>query len=125
MRMQTLSKCAVTVAALALAGCGGADVGKQISTNEQMREQVMGAISTNPDLAVVMQQKLLANDSLRTKLVDTVLQDSKSSEYVLYRIATNQAAVDLVLRAAVADSAMRTHLLSVMKGVEMAEAAKK
>ena len=68
---------------------------------------------------------MLANDSLRTKVVDTLLQDSNASQYVLYRIATNQDAVDIVLRAAVADSAMRRHVLAVMKGVEMAEAAKK
>lgn len=124
MQMRTLSKAALALALLGLVGCGNADVAGQIATNQQMRDQVMGAIAANPDLAVVMQQKLVANDSLRTKVVDALLQDSNSSQYVLYRIATNQDAVDIVLRAAVADSAMRQHVLTVMKGVEMAQTAK-
>ncbi len=124
MQRKTLVKLAF-LTAFGLAGCGGGNVGSQLATNQQLREQVMGAIASNPNLAVVMEQKLLANDSLRTKVVDTLLQDSNASQYVLYRIATNQDAVDIVLRAAVADSAMRRHVLAVMKGVEMAEAAKK
>lgn len=126
MQNRMLSKLSLAAAVLALAGCAGkADLGKQITTNEQMRDQAMTAIAGNIDLAVVMQQKLLANDSLRTRIVDTVLQDADASQYVLYRIATNQAAMDLVLRGAIADSSMRQHVLSVMKGVEMAQAGRK
>jgi len=125
MRKSMLPKLSLIAVALTFAGCAGnADLGKQIATNQQMREQAMNAIAANADLAVVMQQKLLANDSLRTRLVDTVLQDANASQYVLFRIATNQAAMDLVLRGAVADSSMREHVLTLMKGVEMAQRAK-
>ena len=111
--------------ALTLAGCAGnADLGKQIASNQQMRDQAMTAIAGNAELAVAMQQKLLANDSLRTRVVDTMLQDANASQYVLYRIATNQAAMDLVLRGAIADSSMRQHVLTLMKGVEMAQTGK-
>lgn len=126
MRNPLCSKLTLLTAALALTGCAGnADLGKQIASNQQMRDQAMTAIAGNAELAVTMQQKLLANDSLRTRIVDTVLQDGNASQYVLYRIATNQAAMDLVLRGAVADSSMRQHVLTVMKGVEMAQATKK
>lgn len=126
MRKSMLRKLSLIAVALTFAGCAGnADLGKQIATNQQMRDQAMNAIAGNADLAVLMQQKLLANDSLRTRVVDTVLQDANASQYVLYRIATNQAAMDLVLRGAVADSSMREHVLTLMKGVEMAQTAKK
>ena len=126
MRKSMLRKLSLIAVALTFAGCAGnADLGKQIATNQQMRDQAMNAIADNADLAVLMQQKLLANDSLRTRVVDTVLQDANASQYVLYRIATNQAAMDLVLRGAVADSSMREHVLTLMKGVEMAQTAKK
>ena len=126
MRKSMLGKLSLIAVALTFAGCAGnADLGKQIATNQQMRDQAMNAIAGNADLAVLMQQKLLANDSLRTRVVDTVLQDANASQYVLYRIATNQAAMDLVLRGAVADSSMREHVLTLMKGVEMAQTAKK
>ena len=108
-----------------MTGCAGnADMGKQLASNEQMRESVMGAITTNQDLAVVMQKQLLANDSLRTKVVDAMLQDSHSAEYVLYRIATNRDAVDMVLKAAVSDSSMRDHVFTLVKGMEMAQPAR-
>ena len=126
MRNSLLPKLSLIAATLMLSGCAGnTDLGKQIATNQQVRDQAMSAIAGNADLAVVMQQKLLANDSLRTRLVDTVLQDANASQYVLYRIATNQAAMDLVLRGAVADSSMRQHVLTLMKGVEMAQNGKK
>ncbi|MEO5989347.1 MAG: hypothetical protein ABIU54_02585 [Candidatus Eisenbacteria bacterium] len=125
MHMRTLSKVFLALIALGLAGCGGGDVAHQLETNQQYREQVMGAIAAKPDLAMAMQQKLLANDSLVTKVVDMVLQDSDASQYVLFRIATNQDAVDIVLRSAVADSMMRRHVMAVMKGVEMAVTTKR
>ncbi len=125
MRKSMLSKLSLIAAALTFAGCApNADLGKQIAMNQQTREQAMNAIASNADLAVVMQQKLLANDSLRTRVVDTVLQDADASQYVLFRIATNQAAMDLVLRGAMADSSMRQHVLTLMKGVEMGQSAR-
>lgn len=111
-------------AALAMGGCGGKNMASQLASNEQMRNEVMSAITSNPELAVIMQEKLLASDSLRTRIVDTVLHDTNSSQYVLYRVATNQDAMDLVLKAAVADSSMRTHVLTLLKGVEMAQGMK-
>ena len=67
MRKSMHRKLSLIAVALTFAGCAGnADLGKQIATNQQMRDQAMNAIAGNADLAVLMQQKLLANDSLRT-----------------------------------------------------------
>lgn len=126
MRKSMFPRLSLIAVTLTFAGCAGkADLGKQIATNPEIREQAMNAIAGNADLAVVMQQKLLANDSLRTRVVDTVLQNTNAAQYVLFRIGTNQAAMDLVLRGAVADSSMRQHVLTLMKGVEMGQAAKR
>ena len=109
----------LVVAALALAGCSG-DVGQQITTDVQMRNKVMGAIATRRDLALEMTERLMANDSLRTPVVDAMLKNGDAAQYVLFRIATNEKAMDFVLGTAARDSAMRRYVMTLVKGMQMA-----
>ena len=104
---------------LGLAGCMG-DVATEIKTNAQVRDRVMGAIVSNGALAQQMTQRLLATDSLRTGVVETMLHDKASAQYVLLRIGSNPDAVDLVLQAAASDSAGREHVMTLLKGMQMA-----
>ena len=104
---------------LALAGCGG-DVATEIRTNAQVRDRVMTAIVSDGSLAQQMTERLLASDSLRFRVVETMLHDSKSAEYVLARIGHTPDAVDLVLQAASSDSVGREHLMTLLKGMQMA-----
>lgn len=110
---------AIAVAVLGLAGCA-ADPATAIRTDAQLRERVMGAIANNGALAQQMTQRLLATDSLRTRVVETMLRDSPSAQYVLARIGHEPDAVDLVLQAAAADSAGREHVMTLLKGMQMA-----
>ncbi len=112
-------RAAMALSLLVLAGCAG-DVASEIKTNAQVRDRVMGAIVSDGKLAQEMTQRLLATDSLRFKVVETMLHDSPSAQYVLARIGHEPAAVDLVLQAAASDSAGREHVMTLLKGMQMA-----
>ena len=112
----------LVMASLTLAGCAG-DVTKEIKTNAQVRDRVMGAIASDGDLAVKMTQQLLANDSLRVRVVEAMLHDSNSAKYILARIGHEPDAVDMVLQAAAADSVGRAHVMTLLKGMQMAMGA--
>ena len=115
-----LMACALAaVSMLAFTGCAG-DITNEIRTNVQVRDRVMGAIASDGALAQQMTQRLLASDSLRTRVVETVLHDSPSAQYVLARIGHTPEAVDLVLQAAVSDSVGREHVMTLLKGMQMA-----
>lgn len=102
----------------ALAGCAG-DVATEVKGNVQVRDRVMSAIASDGALAQQMTQRMLAIDSLRAGVIETVLHDKASAQYVLVRIGTNPDAVDLVLQTAAADSAGREHLMTLLKGMQM------
>jgi hypothetical protein len=101
------------------AGCG-VDVVKQIQSNEQMRGQVMDAIVANKDLTGQMLTKLVATDSTRIRFVDQMLHDPEVAKQVIVRIGTNPDAIDMVMGVAAQDSAMRAHVMTLVKGMQMA-----
>jgi hypothetical protein len=115
---------ALALVAVALAGCS-ADVASQIGKDAQVRDRVMGAIAGNGDLAEQMMQRLVGTDSLRARVIETVLRDKEGAQYVIGRIGRNSEALDYVLQVAAADSAGRVHLMTLFKGMQMAMQAKK
>lgn len=104
---------------LATAGCGG-DIAKQIVSNEQLRGQVMDVIAQNKTLALQAVDRILASDSLRATVVDHLLGNKDVAQQVIVRVATNPDAFDMVLGVAVRDTAMRGHVLTLVKGIQMA-----
>jgi hypothetical protein len=107
------------VSLLALAGCGG-DVATQIKTDGPVRDRAMDTFASNAVLAKQMTQRMLAVDSLRAGVIETMLHDKTSAQYVLVRIGSNPDAVDLVLQIAAADSAGREHVMTLLKGMQLA-----
>src|SRR5262245_49441457 len=102
-----------------LAGCGS-DAVTQVSRSTQERDRVMAAFASNGSLAEQMTQRLVGTDSLRMRVVDTMLNDARCAQYVLARIGTNPAAVDYVLQAAWSDSIGRAHLVARMDAIRKA-----
>jgi hypothetical protein len=119
MKAGWIGRAAAAALVLMLAGCAS-DLASQIRTNAPVRNRVMGVISGDGALAQEMTQRLLATDSLRVRVVETVLRDNSSAQYLLARIARNPDAVDLVLQAAAADSVGREHVMTLLKGMQMA-----
>ncbi len=101
------------------AGCAP-DVATQVRRDAGARERVLSALASDGALAEQATQKLLATDSLRVRVIETMLRDSPSAEYLLARIGRNPAAVDYVLQAAWSDSISRAHLVARMETIRKA-----
>ncbi len=121
MRFTKFVVLAAMAAALAV-GCGG-DLAKQIAGNAQLREQVMTAIAGNKDVAMEAVDKFMADEGLRTQVFDRILANKDMAAGLVQKLATNQDLVDQVVGAAVKDPAMKDHLVTLLKGMSMAEAS--
>jgi len=119
MKAGWIGRALAATALLALTGCGG-DVATEIRTNAPLRDRVMGAIASNGALAQQMTQRMLGIDSLRAGVIETMLHDKASAQYVLVRIGSNPDAVDLVLQTAASDSVGREHVMTLLKGMQLA-----
>jgi Tfp pilus assembly major pilin PilA len=102
-----------------VAGCAG-DIAGELGRNVQVRERVMGAIAADSALAGEMTSRLLGSDRQRQHVIEIVLADDRAAQYVLARIGRIPTAVDYVLQAAASDSAGREHLLTLLKGMQIA-----
>ena len=109
----------VVAALVVVAGCS-ADVASQLASNEQVRTQVFDAIAANPNLSGALVDKLMTADSTRIGIVDRMLSNDEVAKQVIVRVSMSRDAMDLVIGAAVRDSAMRAHVITLLKGVEMA-----
>jgi len=116
---------AACLAIALVAGCSG-DIAGELGRNVQVRDRVMGAIAADSALAGEMTARLLGSNRQRQHVIETVLADDRAAQYVIARIGRNPTAVDYVLQAAASDSAGREHLLTLLKGMQIAlRAAKK
>ena len=111
----------LAMATMAAAGCGG-DIAKQMTSNEQLRGQVMDVIAQHQDMVLQAVDRIVASDSLRGPVVDHLLHNKDVAKQVIVRVATNPEAFDMVLDVALRDSAMRGHVLTLVKGIQMASA---
>lgn len=118
MKRSRLAVLAVS-ALVVVAGCS-ADLATQLTSNEQVRTQVFDAIAANPQLSEQLVNKLMSADSTRIGIVDKMLANDEVAKQVIVRVAMSKDAMDLVIGAAVRDSAMRVHVVTLLKGVEMA-----
>jgi len=117
-----LSTLAVVLAALAVAaGCGG-DASTMISSNAELRDKVMNVIGGNGALAGQMVDKLLAADSTKAIVVAKLFANGSAVQEILMRVAKDPTMVDGVLNVAVQDTGMKTHVMTLLKGMEMGAA---
>jgi hypothetical protein len=106
---------------IAVFGCAG-DVAKMITSNAEMRDQVMTTISSHSDLAGAMVDKLLASDSTRTMILSKLMGNSSAMQSMMMGISRDPTMVDGVLNLAVQDSSMKSHVMTLLKGMQMAGA---
>jgi hypothetical protein len=106
-------------AALA-AGCAE-DVSKQVVSDPATQTKVIEAIAGNPELAGLVLDRLLAGDT-RAQVIEKAMGNGPAVQGILQKVATDQTMVDGVLGIAVQDSAMRGHVLAILKGMQMAGA---
>lgn len=119
-RHRTLLALAFTGLAAA-AGCGG-DASSMIASNAELRDKVMNVIGGNGAFAGQMVDKLLSVDSTKAIVIARVFANGSAAQEILARVAKDQTMVDGVLDVAVQDTAMKTHVMTLLKGMEMGAA---
>jgi hypothetical protein len=120
MKARNVMLVAAAATAFGMAGCGS-DVASQLQSNEQLRTQVLDTLASHRDLALKAVDRLMATDSLRSAVVDQVLRNEEGAKQVLVRIGTNPDAVDIVLGVAMKDSTVRGHVMTLLKGMQLAD----
>jgi hypothetical protein len=115
-----LAACLMAAAALTV-GCGG-DMVKQLMANPEMQGKVMDAITQNSGLASQMMDKFMANDSLRTMVITKVMANGGAAQSIMAAMSKDQTMIDGVLNVAVQDPAMKEHVMTLFKGMQMAAA---
>lgn len=100
-------------------GCNG-DMARQLASNEQLRTQVFDAIAGDPKLALAAVDRLVQSDTLRAAVVEHLLTQDDVAKQVLVRIGTTPEALDMVVGIAAKDSTLRDHLVTLVRGIEMA-----
>jgi hypothetical protein len=93
---------------------------KQIMASPEAQAQVMDLIGGNADLAAQMAEKLLGSEATRSMVMDKVAGNGEVMQGLMARMARDQSAVDGMIGLAVQDSAMREHVLTLFKGMQMA-----
>lgn len=120
MSRRVVAWCAIsTCLAMFAVGCS-TDVAKQMGSSPEMQTQVMQAIAGNPDLAGKMVDHLLAADSTREALLERALSNGAAAQEIMREVARDATKLDGVIALAVQDSSMSEHVLTLLKGMEMA-----
>jgi len=119
--MKTMKLAWVAGAALAMtlaAGCGNPV--DQVVRNDEMRTRMLERISGDPVMAVDVVQRLLGSEESQAIVLDQVMNHSDAMQALMARMAKDRTMVDGILNVAVQDSAMRTHVMTLFQGMQMA-----
>jgi len=105
-------------ALIIMVGCSG-DVVKSVLSNGEMKAKLMDAIAADNALAGEVLDKLMSGEGTREQVVEKVLGNGDVMQSLMGRIAKDQTMVDGILNLAVQDSTMKSHLMSVLQGMQM------
>ena len=100
-------------------GCAG-DVAQQVMGDPAMQGKIMDMISANPETAGGMADRLLGADSTRAMVIEKLVSSAGGAQAVMEVVAKNQTLIDGAINIAVRDPAMREHVLTLVKGINMA-----
>ncbi len=101
------------------AGCAG-DVSRLVMANAAQRDRAMTYIAASRGTASEMMDHLLGSDTARAVVVDKVLGNAEASHSVMLAIASEPSLIEGVLNQAMQDSAMRYHVRTLFKGMQIA-----
>ena len=108
------------LAVLLAAGCGG-DVAQQLVRNPEYQGEVMAAMVGNDELAGKMLDQLISGPT-RGLVLTKVLGTAELVQGLMTRMAQDRTMLDGVLNLAVQDTAMRSHVMALFKGMQMLSA---
>jgi len=110
-----------TVLMLTLLGCE-ADVGKQLSSNQEFRYRVITAIAADTALANQTVDMMMSSDASQAAALDRMMANPTAVQAVMTRMAQDRTQVEGILNLAVQDAEMRDHLMTLLKGMELGRA---
>ncbi len=108
-------------AALAMAGCS-LDPGKAVMSNPTLQAKVMDMIAADHATATAMSDRLVASDTARTIVVQRLAAHPAGARQVMELVARDRTLMDGALTEAMKDPAMRDHVITLFKGMQMAGA---
>lgn len=103
-----------------LTGCGD-PVDRLLASNDS-RALLWDRVAGSTDLSGQIVDRLLAVDSTRAVVLDHLLANGEVRQVLLARVATDRMLLDGAIHFAVQDSSTRDHVMTLVKGMEMAGA---
>jgi hypothetical protein len=100
-------------------GCAG-DVARQVMGDPALQGKIMDMISANPEAAGGMVDRMLGTDSTRAVMIEKLVSSAGGAQAVMEVVGRNQTLIDGAINVAVQDPAMREHVMTLIKGINMA-----
>src|SRR5690242_7390585 len=107
-------------AVVAVAGCG--DPVHRMLSDPATRAKVFAQIVADSSLTREAADQLIGNDTARALLWERALGNGTARQHLLTEVARDRTLLDGVIQFAVQDTAMRGHVLTLFKGMQMAGA---
>jgi hypothetical protein len=107
-----------TVVLASVFGC--ADPVDRLVTVPETRAKLLDRIVADNSLATEVVGRLLASPDAQGQLFDQIMQNSDAAQNLMLKLAKNQSMIDGVVNVAVQDPAMKEHLMTLFKGMQMA-----
>jgi hypothetical protein len=110
------------VGALGLASAGCGDAVHRMLADPAARSKLFQAIGADSTLTRELTDRLLAEDVSRSLVFERLLGMGEARQGLLVQVARDRMLLDGVIQFAVQDTAMRGHVLTLFKGMQMAGA---
>lgn len=110
----------VGLLSLAAQGCG--DAVHRMLADPASRSKLFQAIGADSSLTREAADRLLAEDGSRSLVFERLLGMGEARQALLVDVARDRMLLDGVIQFAVQDTAMRGHILTLFKGMQMAGA---
>ena len=117
---RTLLIAAGALLGLAAPGCG--DAVHRMLADPTTRARLFQAVGADSALTREVADRLLAEDGTRGLVFERLLGMGEARQALLVDVARDRVLLDGVIQFAVQDTAMRSHILTLFKGMQMAGA---
>lgn len=111
-----------TVGLLGLTASGCGDPVHRMLADPASRSKLFEAIGADSTLTREVADRLLSEEASRSRVFERLLAMGEARQALLVDVARDRMLLDGVIQFAVQDTAMRGHILTLFKGMQMAGA---
>ena len=112
----------VAVMLLGIAGSGCGDAVHRMLADPTSRAKLLEAVVADSSWTREAADRLLAEDPSRSLVFERLMGMGEARQALLVDVARDRVLLDGVIQFAVQDTAMRGHILTLFKGMQMAGA---